>query len=255
MLSIFSCACWLSLSSLGTCLYKSSAPFLVCFLFCFLGLHSRHVEVPKLGVQFELRLQQGRIRAASATYTTGHSNARSSTHWARPGIKPATSWILVRFVSAAPQQELPEGQIWALPSSCSVSFDNHVLVLKVKQLWKPKCPTFRGSPKYLISLSLSLSSHLLFVCLFVFWLHPWHVEVPGPGIKPASQQWPLSHYSHDAGFLTSCATRELLMNHFLPKTPKAKAPKDTYTKRIFLHLDMAKSYYKHKRFYFIIFSF
>ena len=48
------------------------------------------------------QLQQGGIRA----YTTGHGNARSSTHWGRPGIEPTTSWFLVRFVSAVPQQEL-----------------------------------------------------------------------------------------------------------------------------------------------------
>ena len=51
--------------------------------------------------------QQCQIRAASATYTTSHSNARSLTHLARPGIKPATSWFLVGFVSAVPQRELP----------------------------------------------------------------------------------------------------------------------------------------------------
>ena len=43
----------------------------------------------------------------SATYTTAHGNAGSLTHWARPGIEPATSWFLVRFVSAVPQWELP----------------------------------------------------------------------------------------------------------------------------------------------------
>ena len=42
----------------------------------------------------------------SATYITAHSNATSLTHWARPGIKPASSWILVRFITAEPQQEL-----------------------------------------------------------------------------------------------------------------------------------------------------
>ena len=24
---------------------------------------------------------------------------------------------------------------------------------------------------------------------FLFWTHPWHTEVPGPGIKPEPQQW------------------------------------------------------------------
>ena len=48
-----------------------------------------------------------RIWALSATYTIGHGNARSPTHWARLGIEPASSWILVGFVSAAPWRELP----------------------------------------------------------------------------------------------------------------------------------------------------
>ena len=42
----------------------------------------------------------------SATCTTAHGNARSLAHWVRPEIEPASSWILVRFVSAEPQQEL-----------------------------------------------------------------------------------------------------------------------------------------------------
>ena len=46
----------------------------------------------------------------SAAYTTAHGNVRSLTHRARPGIEPATSWFLVRFVSAAPSQELLKGQ-------------------------------------------------------------------------------------------------------------------------------------------------
>ena len=41
--------------------------------------------------------QQHKIWAASATYTTAHGNARSLTHWVRPGI--ASTWILVRFVN------------------------------------------------------------------------------------------------------------------------------------------------------------
>ena len=42
------------------------------------------------------------------TYTTPHGNAGSLTNWARPGIKPASSWLLIRFVSPEPQQELLE---------------------------------------------------------------------------------------------------------------------------------------------------
>ena len=35
----------------------------------------------------------------SVTYTTARGNARSLTHWARPGIEPATSWFLVGFIN------------------------------------------------------------------------------------------------------------------------------------------------------------
>ena len=31
------------------------------------------------------------------TYTTAHGNAGSLTHWVRPGIRPSSSWMLVRF--------------------------------------------------------------------------------------------------------------------------------------------------------------
>ena len=52
--------------------------------------------------------KQHRIQAVSATYTTAHGNARSLTHWARPGIKPVFSQILVRFTSTEPRWELQE---------------------------------------------------------------------------------------------------------------------------------------------------
>jgi len=46
----------------------------------------------------------------SVTYATAHGNAGSLTHRVRPGIEPAASWILVGFVSAALQWELPEAR-------------------------------------------------------------------------------------------------------------------------------------------------
>ena len=51
--------------------------------------------------------QQHQIRAASENYTIVHANTGSLTHWARPGIEPATSWFLVWFISNAPWRELP----------------------------------------------------------------------------------------------------------------------------------------------------
>ena len=43
--------------------------------------------------------QQREMGAGSVTYTTAHGNTRSLIHWERPGIKPATSWLLVGFVN------------------------------------------------------------------------------------------------------------------------------------------------------------
>ena len=50
--------------------------------------------------------QECGIWAESVTYTKVDGNTRSLTHWARPGIEPASSWMLVRFVSIEPWWEL-----------------------------------------------------------------------------------------------------------------------------------------------------
>ena len=47
-----------------------------------------------------------RSKPHPVTYTTAHGNAGSLTQWARPGIKPASSWMLIRFISTEPWQEL-----------------------------------------------------------------------------------------------------------------------------------------------------
>ena len=50
--------------------------------------------------------QQRQIRTVSAIYTTAHGNAKSLTYWVRPGVKPASSWMLARFICTEPQWEL-----------------------------------------------------------------------------------------------------------------------------------------------------
>ena len=77
--------------------YTSHNAFLLCDLFLmfmkvleraifffFLGLHPRHMEVSRLGVELELQLQayttMGDPSCTSATYTTAHGNAESLTH-------------------------------------------------------------------------------------------------------------------------------------------------------------------------------
>ena len=42
----------------------------------------------------------------SVTYTTAQGNAGSLTHWVRAGIEPASSWILVGFITTEPRWEL-----------------------------------------------------------------------------------------------------------------------------------------------------
>ena len=56
--------------------------------------------------------QQCEIWAMSVTYMTVHGNARSSTHWAEPGIKPMSSWIPVGFITIEPQWELLGGDFY-----------------------------------------------------------------------------------------------------------------------------------------------
>ena len=54
------------------------------------------------------------IRAVTTNLHHSHSNARSLTHWTRPAIKSASSWVLVRFFSTEPR--------WELPRQCNIFF-------------------------------------------------------------------------------------------------------------------------------------
>ena len=62
--------------------------------------------------------QQCGIRAISANYTTAQVNAGSLTNWVGPGVKPASLWILVEFVTTEPQWKLS-------PSFFRDSFHGH----------------------------------------------------------------------------------------------------------------------------------
>ena len=78
-----------------------------CILFIFLsfsGPHAWHMEVPRLGLDqsYSCRPIPEPQQCQATTYTTAHSNTRSLTHWARPGIESPSSWLLVRFVIIAP---------------------------------------------------------------------------------------------------------------------------------------------------------
>ena len=49
---------------------------------------------------------RGPIEAAASSLYHSHSNAGSLTHRSRPGIKTASSWILVQFLTTETQEEL-----------------------------------------------------------------------------------------------------------------------------------------------------
>ena len=81
-------------------------------IFCFLGLHLQHMEVPRLGIELELQL----LVCTTATEMPDPSCICNLYHSSqpcqilnplRPGVKPTSSWILVGFVTAEPQREIP----------------------------------------------------------------------------------------------------------------------------------------------------
>ena len=92
---------------------KTSSNAIAFLFFFFLGPHPWLMEVPRLGVESQLQLPTYAIatatREVSYIYGLHHSSQQHQiqTHWARPGIDPASSWILARFASTVLQWELP----------------------------------------------------------------------------------------------------------------------------------------------------
>ena len=84
MLGIFSCDWW------AFCIF--------IYLFCFLGPHLWHIEVPRPGVESELQLPAYATATAmqdlSYVCDLQHSSqqGRFLIHWAVTGVEPASSW-------------------------------------------------------------------------------------------------------------------------------------------------------------------
>ena len=82
---------------------------IIIIIFSYLGLHLRPIEIPRLEVKLELQLPAFATAIATLTamwdptcvcaHTPAHGNTGSLTYWAGPGFKPASSWILVMFVT------------------------------------------------------------------------------------------------------------------------------------------------------------
>ena len=79
----------------------------------FLGPLPWHMEVPRLEVKSELQPLSHAIATGTPDLShvcdlhQSHGNAGSLTTRMRPGIEPMSPRILVRFISAEPQWELP----------------------------------------------------------------------------------------------------------------------------------------------------
>ena len=84
---------------------ESRNSFILFICLYILWPHPWHVAAPRLRVELELQLRpmpqprQHRTQATSVTYATAFRNTGFLTHWARPGIEPASSWILVGFIT------------------------------------------------------------------------------------------------------------------------------------------------------------
>ena len=72
--------------------------FISIFLFLLFRVTPAAYGSPRLGVESELQLP---------AYIEAHGNTESPTNWVRPGIKPASSWILLGFITTESQRELP----------------------------------------------------------------------------------------------------------------------------------------------------
>ena len=85
-------------------LFSFSFFLFIFYFFCFLGLHPKHMEFPRPGVELELQLPAYTTATAlpDANFICDlqHSSLQCQIlNWARPGIEPSSSWILVRFLT------------------------------------------------------------------------------------------------------------------------------------------------------------
>ena len=86
------------------CFYICPRDFTLYLFYFFVFCIFRAIPVAYGGSQ-----ARGQIGAAAAGLPQLTAMLGSLTHWTRPGIEHESSWMLVRFVSAGPQWELPQG--------------------------------------------------------------------------------------------------------------------------------------------------
>ena len=122
-------------------------------------------------------------------------SAGSFAHWPRPGIKPMSSMILVKFITAEPWPELTPPP----PFFFNVPLDSERAV----------CALLIWSLPWLIGLDRERTCELekgrkqwFGYYFFYFQPPPGHMEVPGPGIKSMLELWPMFGHTRS---LTHCA--------------------------------------------------
>ena len=156
---------------------------LFLFFFSLFRAAPAAMDIPRREVKSEPQSQQHQMWVVSATYTTAHGNTRSSNNWARPGIEPASSWMLVTFVSAEPRWKLPStiywrGYVFSTVHSCLLFcrlIDNRCVDLFLCLVFGHICSTWR---------------------------------FPGQGSNP-SHSCKLHHSCSNAGSLTHCTRAEI----------------------------------------------
>ena len=141
------------------------------FFFCFLGLHPKHLEIPRLGVESDLQL------LAIATATQDPSRVCDLHHrdsyagspiLSEPREQTATSWLLVGFISAAPQQELPT---WVHFIVCKLYLNK----VNLKKWFSKK----QSSPNNLIQSPVTASFpevewlYIIYQLITIYQLSPW----------------------------------------------------------------------------------
>ena len=109
--------------------------------------------------------QQCGIWATSATYTIVHGNTGSSTHWARLGIEPTSSWTLARFINHWAMMGTPHChslQRVYLRRVHMYTEDDGITIKICFSDWGSWCLRFQG-----YSFRYPWASHYI-VCFFVF---------------------------------------------------------------------------------------
>ena len=97
-------------------------PFYLFIFFLLFRAAPGHMEVPRLGVKSELWLlaytMATGMQDLSHVCDPHRTSWQCKTYWARLGIEPMSSWILVRFITTEPQWKL----LWDLFYKALISF-------------------------------------------------------------------------------------------------------------------------------------